>query len=298
MWTTADSRTRRAIAVKTTAPFRIDKAFDMPTVPVVLSRIIQVLDDDNSTAEEMEALILHDPSLSARILKLANSALYSFRCEVKTLSHAIPLLGLNLVKSLAIGVSIFESFVQGSKNEAVHINNLWMHSFGVGMLSQEIWKKRGTRKEAEFAFLCGLLHDLGKVVYFKKAAMHYSSLFSQERGEMDPDISAAEREYYGIDHASVGSMLAQSWGFPPELCSVILKHHLTADPNAPLVAAVSLSDTTARLAGIGHDGDKRFNPQASRFQAILRLGPDEYRQLRLFAEGKRGDILDFFRLVA
>ena len=125
------------IAAKPSAPFRIDRNFDMPTVPLVLSRIIQVLDDDHSSAQEMEDLILHDPALSARILKLANSALYSFRSEVRTISHAIPLLGLNLVKSLAIGVSIFESFTQGAKSEANHINNLWMHSFGVGMLAQE-----------------------------------------------------------------------------------------------------------------------------------------------------------------
>ncbi len=293
---TADSRTERMIALKKTAPFQISKTFDIPTVPVVLTRIIHALDDDNSSAEDMEALILHDPSLSARILKLANSALYSFRCDVKTLSHAIPLLGLNLVKSLAISLSIFESFVQGSKSEASHISNLWMHSFGVGMVSQEVWKRRGTKKEAEFAFLCGLLHDLGKVVYFKKAPLHYSILCSQERGEKDADISAAEREHYGIDHASIGAMLAQHWGFPPELCTVIRKHHSKVDPNSPLVAAVSLSDTIVRLSGIGHDADRRSNPQMSRLQALLRIGPEEYRQLRLFADEKRAYIQEFFQL--
>jgi HD-like signal output (HDOD) protein len=131
------------IAAKAIAPFRIDKNFDMPTVPLVLSRIIQVLDDDHSSAQEMEELILHDPSLSARILKLANSALYSFRSEVKTISHAIPLLGLNLVKSLAIGVSVFESFTKGAKGESAHISNLWMHSFGVGMLSPGDLEEKG-----------------------------------------------------------------------------------------------------------------------------------------------------------
>ncbi len=260
------------INATTATPFQIGRTFDMPTVPVVLTRIIQALDDENSTAEDMEELILHDPSLSARLLKLANSALYSFRCEVKTLSHAIPLLGLNLVKNLAIGLSIFESFVQGMRSEAAHINNLWMHSFGVGIVSKEIWKRRGARKEAEFAFLCGLLHDLGKVVCFKRAPLHYGILFSQERGEKDPDISAVEREHYGIGHALLGAALAQNWGFPTELCAVIRNHHSTADLNAPLVAAVSLSDTIVRLAGIGHDGDRRSNPRMSRFQTLLRMG--------------------------
>ncbi len=286
------------IIARTNSPFRIDRSFDIPTVPLVLSRIIQVLDDDNSSAQEMEDLILHDPSLSARILKLANSALYSFRCEVKTISHAIPLLGLNLVKSLAIGVSIFESFTQGAKSEARHINDLWMHSFTAGMLSQEIWKGRGIRKEAEFAFLCGLLHDLGKVVYFKKAPMHYSYIFAQVRTDKDPDISTAEQEAYGINHSRIGSMLAEQWGFPPDLCYVIRNHHSLADPSAPMVGAVSLADTIARVAGIGRDGDRQANADLKRLRALLRMGDEEYRQLHGFAEGKRDDIREFFRLAA
>jgi putative nucleotidyltransferase with HDIG domain len=286
------------IAAKPSAPFRIDRNFDMPTVPLVLSRIIQALDDDNSTAKEMEELILHDPSLSARILKLANSALYSFRSEVKTISHAIPLLGLNLVKSLAIGISIFKSFTQGEQSEADHINNLWMHSFGVGMVAQEVWKRRGSRKEAEFAFLCGLLHDLGKVVYFRKAPVHYSFIFAQERSEKDGDISSAEREYYGISHAALGAMLAELWGFPAELCAVIRKHHSAADPKAPMAAVTSIADTTVRLAGIGFDGDRRANADMSRLQALLRMGAEEHRQLLSFAEAKRNDIEAFFRASA
>src|SRR5512136_220040 len=99
-------------------PRLINRTFETPSVPLVLTRIIQVLDDESATSHELEQLILHDPSLSARILRLANSAFYSFRDEVKTVSHAIALLGMNLVKSLAIGVNIFESFTRGMKNEA------------------------------------------------------------------------------------------------------------------------------------------------------------------------------------
>ena len=76
-------------------PFLIDKGFEIPSIPLVLIRIIQTLDEDKSSAKELEELILHDPALSARILRLANSAFYSFRATVKTISHAISLLGMN-----------------------------------------------------------------------------------------------------------------------------------------------------------------------------------------------------------
>jgi HD-like signal output (HDOD) protein len=275
--------------------FKIDLNFDLPTIPLMMSRIIQVLDNDMATAKTMEELILHDPALSARILKLANSPLYAFRCEVKTISHAITLLGLNLVRSLAIGVSIFDSFTRGAKTEAQHLNNLWMHSYSVGMLSQEIWKRRAPRKESEFAFLCGLLHDVGKVVYFKKAPLHYGYVFAQQRTGGDPDITTAEQEYYGISHAPLGAILAERWGLPCALCTVIRMHHSTADPSAPIVAAVSLADSVSRTSCFGSDGDGSQNPDMSRPQAVLRMGAGEFQQLRSFAESKRKEIGDFFQ---
>jgi HD-like signal output (HDOD) protein len=157
----------------------MDKSLEIPSIPLVLIRIIQTLDDNASSAKELEKLILHDPALSARILRLANSAFYSFRSRVKTISHAIALLGINLVTSLAIGINIFDSFTKGAKSEAALISKLWTHSCGVGVLVREIWMRRSrNEKEGEFAFLCGLLHDLGKVVLFKTYPAHYSSIFA------------------------------------------------------------------------------------------------------------------------
>ena len=284
-----------ATAARSLPKFKIDLNFDLPTIPLMMSRILQVLDDDMAGAKKMEELILHDPSLSARILKLANCPLYAFRCEVKTISHAITLLGLNLVKSLAIGVSVFDSFRRGATVDAQHLNNLWMHSYSVGVLSQETWKRRATRMESEFAFLCGLLHDVGKVVYFKKAPLHYAYVFAQARTGDDPDITTAEQEHYGISHAPVGAALAERWGFPAALCNVIQRHHSPADPNTPIVAAVSLADSIARVYSFGSDGDRRENPDMSRMQAALRMGADEFRQLTSFAESKRDEIEGFFQ---
>lgn len=285
-------------AVSQKSSFRIDCISDLPTIPVMMSRILHVLDDEKATAQKMEELILHDQSLAARILKVANSPLYPFRSEVKTISHAIALLGLNLVRSLAIGMSIFDSFTRGARNEAAHLRNLWRHSYGVGVLSQKIWEKRSTRSEAEFAFLCGLLHDLGKVVYFKKATLHYSYVFAQERTGEEPYISAVEWEYYGISHAPLGATLAERWGLPSALCTVIRRHHSAPDQNAPIVAAVSLADSIVRQMGIGYDGDRRANPEESGPQAVLRMRAEELEQLRSFTESKRKEIEDFFHLVS
>jgi putative nucleotidyltransferase with HDIG domain len=271
----------------------------MPSIPVVLTRIIQVLDDDTASARQLEQLILHDPSLTARILKLANSAFYSFRTEVKTLSHAIALLGIGLVKSLAIGVSIFESFTKGSKHETQLINNLWMHSFGVALISQEIWVHRARmRKEVEFAFLCGLLHDLGKVVLFKKSPRQYSGIFEKEKRNGEPDLLKLEAENYGIDHADIGSMLAKQWGFPPDLITIIKRHHAAVDAKEPLLTAVSLADNFAKQGSIGYDGDSRVCPDFPKLLAQLAIGHEEQDRVQGFAARKRQEIEKFFELTS
>jgi len=279
--------------------FQIDKELEIPSIPLVLIKIIQTLDQDSSSAKELEELIMHDPALSARILRLANSAFYSFRARVKTISHAIALLGINLVTSLAIGINIFDTFTKGAKSEAALINQLWTHSCGVGVLARKIWmQKRGVPKETEFAFLCGLLHDLGKVVFFKTYPGKYGSVFAAEKTESDMNICGYEEENYGVDHAVVGEMLAKQWGFPKELGSVIRRHHDPAEADNPIVAAVMLSDHLAKELKIGYDGDNGLNTPADIGEILSKvsISGEEWQQLKEFASQECVNIKRFFQI--
>jgi len=266
--------------------FQIDKELEIPSIPLVLIKIIQTLDADSGSAKQLEELILHDPALSARILRLANSAFYSFRARVKTISHAITLLGMNLVTSLAIGINIFDTFTKGAKGEAALINQLWTHSCGVGVLVRKIWsQKSGVPKEAEFAFLCGLLHDLGKVVLFKTYPGKYGPIFAAEKTETDMAISGYEEENYGVDHAVIGEMLAKQWGFPKELAGLIRKHHDLSETDTPMVAAVMLADQLAKELKIGYDGDHGLHSQAYLPEILskLSISEGEWDRLKEFA---------------
>jgi len=273
---------------------RVNKSFEMPSVPVVLMKILQLVDDDRTSARRFEELILHDPSLSARILKLANSAFYSFRSEVKTISHAVALLGLNLVKSLAIGVSIFESFTKGFRGEIQQITGLWMHSFGVGLIAQEIQTRRTNRTEAEFAFLCGLLHDIGAAVFFKQDPRRYSEVFSRNRSDSDADLCSHEIQEFGVDHATMGSMLAKHWGLPADLATVARYHHDPLNSRLPMVWAVALADNLARQAGIGFDGDAGTHPLLGQIRELTQLDQPEWESLAAQAENQKRNAEEFF----
>lgn len=284
---------------KNPIPFPTKVNFEIPSIPLVLIKIIRTLDDNASSARELEELILHDPVLSARILRLANSAFYSFRAEVKTISHAIALLGLSLVTSLAIGINIFDSFTKGAKSEAALINRLWIHSCAVGFLVKEIWaRRRRGEKEIEFAFLCGLLHDLGKVALFKMYPGNYGSIFAIPKSEADPAISSYETANYGADHAIIGEMLAKQWGLPPELVSAIRSHHDPLALQVPMIGAVVLADLLAKELKIGYDGDDGLNEGLSRVLPKLDITESEYDHLVVFASSERENIEGFFGISA
>jgi putative nucleotidyltransferase with HDIG domain len=283
------------------AQFGINKDLEIPSIPLVLIKIIQTLDEDSGSTKELEQLILHDPALSARILRLANSAFYAFHTRVKTISHAITLLGMNVVTSLAIGINIFDTFTKGAKSEAGLINRLWTHSCAVAVLSKKIWAQHSLReKEAEFAFLCGLLHDLGKVVLFKTYPGHYGPIFATAKTETDLAISSYEDEKYGATHAVIGEMLAKQWGFPPELANVIGRHHDPPGVDVPLVNTVMLADLLAKELKIGYDGDDGLTVHES-LPIMLSNQPmtdEQWEQLRAFASEECINIKRFFQIAS
>jgi len=288
-------------ALKKPVPFLLNKDLEIPSIPLVLVKIIRMLDENSGTAKELEELILHDPALSARILRLANSAFYAFHARVKTISHAITLLGMNLVTSLAIGINIFDTFTKGAKSEAALINQLWTHSCAVALLSKKIWSQHSLReKETEFAFLCGLLHDLGKVVLFKAYPGHYGSIFAVAKTEEDMAISSYEDENYGANHSIIGEMVAKQWGFPLELGCVIRKHHDPSGIDLPLVSAVRLADLLAKDLKIGYDGDDGLLERAEVVSMLSKLSitDEQWERLRAFASDECVNIKRFFQIAS
>ena len=192
-------------------------------------------------------------------------------------------------------MSIFESFTNGLREEAAYVTQLWMHSFAVGLIAQEIWGKRSSRAGGEFALLCGLLHDVGKVIYFKKDGVRYSQLFAIEKRDDDLSIRDLELKVYEVDHADLGSILAKQWNLPPELATAIRLHHHETAGGIPLVAAVALADMIVMQAGVGYDGDRKIAANLPALQEILKMSPAELEALRVLAESKRTDVEEFFQ---
>lgn len=229
----------------------------LPTLPGIISRLNSLAVNDRTSIPEMARLVSSDQVLSARILKLANSPSYGFY-RVSSISNAMILLGVNVVKSLAISSSIFEIMEKNSIG-------LWEHSLGAGLAANIISRRLGLSNCEEIS-TAALLHDIGKVIIRINFGDDFRQLL-ELIGERDISMLEAEREILGTDHTQVGAWLAKSWFLPDRLVEPIACHH---DVNASLEfpvqsSVVHFADILVKADGFGFSGDElvpRIHPEA------------------------------------
>jgi putative nucleotidyltransferase with HDIG domain len=219
----------------------------LPTLPSVIHKLDSLTDSDKSSVQEMARIVSSDQVLSARILRLANSPSYGFH-RVSTISNAMILLGVNVVKSLALSSSIFAVMEKDSIG-------LWEHSLGVGVAANLIAQKLRLPECEEIA-TAGLLHDIGKLIIGLKCPEAAQDIQELVRTR---NICAleAEHEIIDTDHAEVGGWLSKSWFLPDKLSEPIAFHHDVAKSENHRIktAVVHIADAVIKASGFGNSGD-------------------------------------------
>lgn len=227
---------------------KVENINTLPTVPGVLKRLSVVIEKPRITLVEISAFIANDPALTSKVLKMVNSAIYGFPGRIASVSHATMLLGLNIIKGLLLGVSVFELMQKTMKG-------LYEHSLACAIASRVIAQKKGL-KEPEEVSVAGLLHDIGKVILALEFPTEYQAAMDEAQGK-SISIFDAEKNQFNTTHANVGSWLAEKWRFPRNLIEVIECHHRPAlAKNAPLeTAIVHMADLLVRARGFGFAGE-------------------------------------------
>ena len=220
----------------------------LPTLPGIITKLNSLSENDKASVQEMARLVSSDQVLSARILKLANSPSYGFY-RVSTISNAMILLGVNVVKSLALSSSIFEIMEKNSVG-------LWEHSLGAGVAANVISRKLKL-PECEEISTAALLHDIGKVIIRLNFGDDYRLLLALIE-EKDISMLEAERELLGTDHTEVGAWLAKSWFLPDKLIEPIACHHNIGESQEHQVKAsvVHFADILIKASAFGFSGDE------------------------------------------
>ncbi len=257
----------------------------LPTLPSVINKLNTLSDNDKSTVQEMARIVSSDQVLSARILRLANSPAYGFY-RVSTISNAMILLGVNVVKSLALSSSIFAIMEKDNVG-------LWEHSLAVGVAANLIARKLGLPECEEIA-TAGLLHDIGKVIIRIKCSEADNDILELVH-ERQLYIMEAEREIIDTDHAEVGGWLSKSWFLPDKLSEPIAFHHDVdkSGTHRMKTAAVHIADILIKASGFGNSGDNLVAPIQKIAWDTLKLNEQILTELVDEVEDKLVEVKNF-----
>lgn len=250
--------------------------------PPVVTEILRRLDDPETTPAEFQEIILKDPLITAKTLKLANSAYYGHPRAVTTISEAVILLGMETLRGLVIAISAYNVLNREVRGYRYEAEDFWKHSLSTALLARGILRLRGRRGEESF-FVGGILHDIGKLLLDHHREAHYDTIEEFSRTRRVP-LYLAEKAILGHNHAEIGAALADVWGFPPLLVETIRHHHapLSAPPReAEIVKTLHIADILSNRM-LGRPAEVP-NPTVER---ELALTAEEERRLTEEAQGE------------
>lgn len=216
---------------------------DLPPLPEVVARVLMETESPNATAAQVERLIGSDQALAAKVLRVVNSAYYGLSGQVTSLGQAVVILGMQQIRNLALSMAALSTFKPRTPRQQQTLQQFWMHSFGSAAAVQIIAKAKGLpTKDAETAFVGGLLHDIGRLFLFVNFTEIYDDLI-RYAGQKDKSVDEAEIMFLGLTHAAVGEEMAKKWNMPPLLVQMIARHEGPFDAqDDPRLFAVHMGD--------------------------------------------------------
>lgn len=244
----------------------VERITNLPTPPMVFEQINRVINDPNTSAYDIAAIISEDPAMSMKVLRLSNSAFYGVTHEVTSIKQAVVLMGMETIKSMVLSTAIFGAF-RGAASDPEFQLRFWRHSLAAGTCMRLLMRSVSGSwiTQSELAFSAGLLHDIGKLVSY---ACLNDDFVAAKEFQVENKVTAVEAEeaVLGYNHTSVGALLAERWGLPDQLRHAIAYHHypFSSGEDNSLPYLVNLADYISHLAFDSRD-------QAATNESLLNL---------------------------
>jgi putative nucleotidyltransferase with HDIG domain len=265
---------------------RLKNVQSLPTLPPIAAKLNKMVEDEDITAAAIEAVIAKDQAMTTKLLKIVNSPFFGFPQRVSTISNAIVLLGFNVIRTLIVTSSIFETMQSSDIS-------LWEHSLGCAACAG-ILAKRKKLKSPEEVSTAGLIHDLGKVVIRAEFPEKFVEIQKIVEAEQIP-MREAEIKCIGIGHAEIGSELAKLWNLPQRLIEPI-KHHHDINDNLifkDITAIIHFSDILVRGLGFGSGGDPWVPDLDEKAWKIIKIGKNDLKEILEEMDSKIVELQDF-----
>ncbi|MGI6101874.1 MAG: HDOD domain-containing protein [Bacillota bacterium] len=240
---------------------------DLPPLPAVAAKVLEILKDPDADLTALVSIIEKDQALTAKVLRVSNSAYYGLVRRISTVKDAVVTLGFNNMRNQVLALSAY-SLMQGpASGYALEAGSLWDHSLCTGLCAEHLADTLGYKSIKDEVFIGGLLHDIGKTILSYYVSARFSNILERV-DQLGQTFVEAERAELGFDHAEVGARVALRWNLPESLVSMIGDHHKPdlKSVNAARVCLVHVADAIASMLGVGIGVDaleKRLREEAA-----------------------------------
>ncbi|MBI2760313.1 MAG: HDOD domain-containing protein [Chloroflexi bacterium] len=224
----------------------VNQVQQLAPLPAVALRVMELAQDDHSNASDLASVIATDQAMTAKLLRLANSAYFAAGREIKTARDAVVMLGMMEVRRLVLTSALMGRF--GDGNGTMSVTSFWGHGLAVGMVA-EVTARHTKLAQPEEAFTAGVIHDIGKLVMdqYLKDRFAAATALATTKGMA---LVQAEREVFGYTHAQVGARLAEIWRLPASLSEAIAEHHNAPGQDSGLRFVVAQANDLCRDHGL------------------------------------------------
>lgn len=254
----------------------------IPTMPTIAAKVMQIVNDPHSSAEDVAKFISRDVALTSKVLRLANSAFYGIPRTISSVNSAIVILGFNTIRSLVLSASVLKVFPAKPGLVAFDRKAFWKHSFMVGIASRMVAQiyRRKKLVDMETAFSAGLLHDIGKIILEQFSNDDYLPVLKAAK-DQGIALYMAEKAMLGMTHADVSGMLVDKWQMPNELKAPIVNHHSPMEDKSSqdMACIVHYANHLCHIKGSGCMANETYMPLAAEAAAVLNLGITEEQLL-------------------
>lgn len=231
-----------------TAQALVDNVGELVSLPEVVLRINEMVNDEHANAADISRVISQDPGLATRLLKIANSPMYGNMRQIDSINRAVTILGTKQIRDITISTTAAKVF-EGIPNDVISVADFWHHSLYCALLARSL-AIHSKKANAETLFTAGLLHDIGHLIMLNRIPQEeLAAIMLTVQGEASKDLIDAERDLLGFDHTEVGAHLARQWHLPEIIVECIAYHHhpSQAKHHASAVAHIHIANAIASL---------------------------------------------------
>jgi len=237
-------------------PEEVERAIEkMPPISPIIGKINQIAHEIETSPKELVKIIMLDPVLTGKVIKLVNSSFYGVAEHVQSLPQAVILLGVNTVKNLAVSTALLGTISVQKKKSSLNLEEFWKHCLATAVGCKLLGKALNVPNEDMGSyFVAGLLHDIGKILFIRINPEKYSKIL-EECVQYGVSLSFSEIAHFGCSHTHAGGLLAKKWRLDKALIDSVESHHLSVGNNNLTTNVVTVVNNLCKRFHFGESGD-------------------------------------------